>query len=127
MSKTTTTGKRVLKGDLWHDDNGEIPGSPAEWEPPMTAAEKHEAALSDPDCPPRPFDRPVHRIALAKFIRRKLRISREQFAERYRIPLATLTDWEHHRSEPDAAMLAYLRVIEREPEAVDRALVEAAE
>lgn len=43
-------------------------------------------------------------------------------AERYRIPLGTLRDWKQGRREPDAAALAYQRVIEREPKAVDRAL-----
>ncbi len=42
---------------------------------------------------------------------------------RHRIPVGTLRDWEQARREPDAAAaLAYLRVIEREPEAVARDL-----
>jgi putative transcriptional regulator len=122
MSKIATAGRRTLKGDAWYDDNGEIPGTPAEWAPPMTEAERQVAALSDPDCQPTPAGRPARRIARAKFIRHKLGMSREQFAERFRIPLATLTDWEHYRSEPDAPTLAYLQVIERETEAVKRAL-----
>jgi hypothetical protein len=43
-------------------------------------------------------------------------------AARFRIPLGTVRDWEQGRREPDAAALAYLRVTEREPEAVERAL-----
>lgn len=48
--------------------------------------------------------------------------TQEGFAARYRIPVGTLRDWEQGRREPDAAALAYLRVVEREPEAVARAL-----
>ena len=129
MSKTSTTGKRYLRNDVWHDDSGQIPGSPADWDPPMTDAERHEAALSDPDCPPLTEEQlsGFRRVSRAKFIRRKLGLSQEEFSKRFRIPLATLRDWEHHRSEPDEAARAYLQVIEREHEAVERALVPAAE
>ena len=126
MSKIVTKGKRVLKGDSWHDDRGELPGTPADWDPPMSEAEKHEAALSDPDCQPTPLSRPARRLARAKFIRHKLGMSQDEFARRFHIPSNLLRDWEHHRAEPDAAMLAYLLVIEREPAAVERALSTAA-
>jgi putative transcriptional regulator len=49
-------------------------------------------------------------------------LTQEVFAARRRIPLGTPRDREQGRREPDAAALAYLRVIEREPEAVERAL-----
>ena len=52
MNKTVTVGKRFLENDVWHDDRGEIRGSPAGWDPPMTEVEAHEAALSDPDGQP---------------------------------------------------------------------------
>jgi putative transcriptional regulator len=124
MKSYRTTGKRHLKGDVWHDDNGPIPDTPIEWDPPMTDEEITVAALSDPDNPPMSDEQlsRMRRVSRAKFIRHKLGMSREDFANRFRIPLATLHDWEHHRSQPDAAMLAYLAVIEREPEAVERAL-----
>ena len=41
---------------------------------------------------------------------------------RYHIPLGTLRDWEQGRSEPDQPAKAYLTVIARDPEGVDRAL-----
>lgn len=62
------------------------------------------------------------RAARVRHARRRSGLTQEAFAERYRIPLGTLRDWEQGRREPDAAALAYLRVIEREPEAVERAL-----
>lgn len=124
MKRYHTTGKRILKGDVWHDDNGPIPDTPLEWEPPMTDEEITVAVLSDPDNPPMTTEQcaRMHRVSRAKFIRRKLAMTRDQFADRFRIPVATLHDWEHHRCEPDAVMLAYLRVIERETDAVKRAL-----
>ena len=82
------------------------------------------AALADPDNPPltdAQMDE-MRRVSPAKRIRRRLGLSQEVFAERFRIPLGTVDDWEEHRVQPDAAALAYLAVIEREPEAVLRAL-----
>lgn len=124
MSKHRTTGKRVLKGDAWHDDNGEIPVTPDGWDPPMTDAEIHEAALTDPDNPPLTEEQlsRMRRVSRAKFIRRQLGLSQDEFARRFRIPIGTLRDWEQHRTEPDQAARAYLAVIEREPDAVARAL-----
>lgn len=124
MSKTITLGKRVLRGDLWHDDRGEIPGSPADWDPPMTEDERNIAALSDTDNPPLTPDQLARfrRVPLAKFVRRKLGMTLEQFAEQFRIPAEIMRAWEAHVSKPDQAMQAYLQVIERDPDAVRRAL-----
>lgn len=58
-----------------------------------------------------------------KALRRKLRLSQVAFAERYGFNVARIRDWEQGRSAPDGAVRAYLLVIMREPEAVDRALV----
>ena len=57
-----------------------------------------------------------------KALRRKLRLSQEAFALRYGFSPARVRDWEQGRSKPDNAVRAYLLVIEREPEAVERAL-----
>jgi putative transcriptional regulator len=127
MKKISTTGTRRLVGDVWHDENGLIPGTPADWDPPMTADEIHLAALSDPDAQPLSsgdLDR-LHPVSLAKFVRRKLGLSQPDFANRYHIPLETLRGWEQGLVEPDAAALALLRVIEKEPERTARALESA--
>ena len=55
-------------------------------------------------------------------IRRALDLTQEEFAARYHIPLGTLRDWEQGRAEPDQATRAYLTVIARDPEGVQRAL-----
>lgn len=124
MNKIATIGKRYLKDDIWHDDSGAIPGTPADWQVPMTDAEITEAALSDPDCQPLSAERlaRMRPIAFAQHVRRKLGLSQTAFAERYRIPIGTLRDWEQHRSEPDAAAVAYLTVIAAHPEMTAAAL-----
>jgi putative transcriptional regulator len=90
----------------------------------MTEAEKHAAALSDPDNRPLTEEdmRRMKRTPRAKIIRRALGLSQEDFAARYRIPIGTLRDWEQGRVEPDQAARAYLTVIARDPEAVRKAL-----
>ena len=57
-----------------------------------------------------------------KAIRRSLRMSQENFARTYKIPVATLRAWEQGRRHPDATVAAYLRVIERYPKEVRQAL-----
>jgi putative transcriptional regulator len=48
-------------------------------------------------------------------IRRRLRMSQMEFARTYRIPLATIKNWEQGRRQPDAPAAAYLQVIARRP------------
>jgi putative transcriptional regulator len=90
----------------------------------MTEAERHEAALNDPDAQPlTPEDfRRMHRTPRVKIIGRALGLSQEDFAARFHIPLGTLRDWEQGRKEPDDAARAFLVVIAREPVTVQRAL-----
>lgn len=94
----------------------------------MTAAERHAAALADPDAQPL-TDADMARMKRTprvSIIRRALRLTQEEFSQRFRIPLGTLRDWEQGRKEPDAAARAYLVVIARNPEAVREALDPAA-
>jgi putative transcriptional regulator len=58
-------------------------------------------------------------------MRLKLGMTQERFAIRYGLTLARVRDWEQGRSSPDGAIRAYLKVIEKEPEAVERALTAA--
>jgi putative transcriptional regulator len=90
----------------------------------MTEAERHAAALSDPDAQPLTPDnvRRMKRTPQVKVIRRALGLSQEEFAARFHIPLGTLRDWEQSRKKPDAAARAYLTVIARNPQAVSDAL-----
>lgn len=90
----------------------------------MTDEKAHAAALNDPDA--RPFTEAdfarLRRVPRVKTLRRALALTQEEFAVRYQIPLGTLRDWEQYRSEPDQPAKAYLTVIARDPEGVDRAL-----
>jgi putative transcriptional regulator len=92
----------------------------------MTDEEITAAAESDPDNPPL-TDEELERVRLARrvqAVRARTGLSQRQFAEMYRINVARLRDLEQGRTQPDSAMLAYLTVIEREPEVVKRALRE---
>jgi putative transcriptional regulator len=55
-------------------------------------------------------------------VRKKLGLSRRQFAERYHLDVRTVQDWEQGRRTPDQAARVLLTLIEREPDAVARAL-----
>jgi putative transcriptional regulator len=55
-------------------------------------------------------------------IRKALGLKQAEFAAAYGFGLARLRDWEQGRSRPDSAARAYLLVIARDHEAVDRAL-----
>lgn len=88
----------------------------------IAAVEK--AARADRDAQPltaSDFAR-MKRTPPAKIIRRALELTQEEFALRYHIPIGTLRDWEQGRSEPDQPTRAYLTLIARDPEHVDRTL-----
>ena len=90
----------------------------------MSEAERHAAALADPDARPlTPQDLGrLRRTSQVRVIRRALRLSQEAFAARFHIPLGTLRDREQGRKDPDDAARAYLTVIGRNPTAVSEAL-----
>jgi putative transcriptional regulator len=90
----------------------------------MTPAAIERAALADPDAQPltRADTKRMKRTPQVKIIRRALRMTQEEFAARYRIPLGTLRDWEQGRTIPDQPARAYLTVIARSPHEVQQAL-----
>jgi putative transcriptional regulator len=92
----------------------------------MTEEERHAAAMADPDARPiTEEDLATGRVRVVprvRTLRRALRLSQQDFAARYHIPVGTLRDWEQGRKEPDAAAKAYLHVIASEPEIVRKAL-----
>jgi putative transcriptional regulator len=55
-------------------------------------------------------------------IRTRMGLSREAFAKRFGLDPVELRDWEAMGGVPDEAIRTYLRVIDREPEAVARAV-----
>ena len=103
MSKTTTSSKTLR---------------------PMTPEAVEAAARADRDAQPLTLDdlKRMKRTPQAKIIRRALALTQEEFSVRYHIPLGTLRDWEQGRAEPDQPTRAYLKVIARDPERVERVL-----
>lgn len=61
----------------------------------------------------------VHRLEQhvvdVKALRAKLKMSQAEFAGRYGLDLATLRNWEQHRTTPDSSAATLLRLIERDP------------
>jgi putative transcriptional regulator len=54
--------------------------------------------------------------------RQKLGMSQDRFARTFRVSVATVRNWEQGRRRPEGPARALLRVIERAPKAVERAL-----
>jgi putative transcriptional regulator len=54
-------------------------------------------------------------------LRERLGLTQEQFALRFAIDLDALQNWEQGRREPEPTVVAYLRVIERDPAAAAKA------
>lgn len=95
----------------------------------MDDAAIEAAAQNDPDAQPLTVEqlartRPVSRV---KTLRRTLRMTQEEFADRFHLSLATLRDWEQGRSQPDQAANTYLEVIARNPGMIMQALGTEAE
>ena len=57
-------------------------------------------------------------------MRKRLRLSRQKFADRFGLDVRALQEWEQGRRVPDRAARVLLTVIDRDPEAVVRALGE---
>ena len=55
-------------------------------------------------------------------LRKRLRLSRRKFADRFGLDARALQDWEQGRRMPDRAARVLLTVIDHDPEAVVRAL-----
>jgi putative transcriptional regulator len=67
----------------------------------------------------------MRRVSLARHVRLDLGLSQSEFADAFCIPVGTLRDWEQHRTKPDQASTAYLRVIVAAPDVVRKALAKA--
>ena len=57
-----------------------------------------------------------------RHVRRKLGMSQGDFAARFGISPATLRNWEQGRRQPEGPARVLLAIIDREPQAVQRAL-----
>jgi putative transcriptional regulator len=91
----------------------------------MTDKDIARQVEANPDAAPLLSDEQMDRAEFGnrvRQIRQRFGLSQPAFAERFRFPVASLREWEQGRRMPDAATRAYLLVIEKEPEAVIRAL-----
>jgi putative transcriptional regulator len=69
----------------------------------------------------------VHKVRVpdqvdVRAIRERLQLSQAEFAFRFGFSLGCVKNWEQGRRFPDGSARVFLRVIEREPEAVEKAL-----
>jgi putative transcriptional regulator len=64
----------------------------------------------------------VPEISDVRAIRLRLKLTQAEFATRFGFDLKAVQNWEQRRRRPERPARAFLRVIEREPEAVLRAL-----
>jgi putative transcriptional regulator len=55
-------------------------------------------------------------------LRQRLKLSQDAFARTFGVSRRTIQDWEQGRRQPEGAARVLLKVIEREPDAVKRAL-----
>lgn len=92
----------------------------------MTEAERHAAALADPDAQPMTEEQlaKMRRIPNVAAIRAKLGLSIETFAARFGLSPVLVREWEERRRHLDPAAKMLLRVIEREPDTVARVAAE---
>src|SRR5438105_15795314 len=90
----------------------------------MSDAERHRAALADPDAPPATEAQltRARRVPSVRALRAKLKLTQEEFAARFHLPLGTVRDWEQGAHRPDKAAQVLLTVIAQDPDAVARAL-----
>ena len=61
-----------------------------------------------------------------KAIRAKTKLSQAKFAEKLRVPVATVRDWEQHRRSPDAPARTLLGIVDADPKAAMKLIERAA-
>ena len=90
----------------------------------MSEEERPRAAASDPDSPPATEAQlaRARRVPSVRALRERLKLTQEEFAARFHLPLGTVRDWEQGAHRPDKAAKVLLKVIASDPEAVARAL-----
>lgn len=60
-------------------------------------------------------------------LRKRMKLSRQKFADRFGLDARAIQDWEQGRRVPDRAARVLLTVIDHDPEAVIRALTQPAD
>jgi len=88
-------------------------------------AAKEARAIARGEADPKTYRVHVPADIDVKRIRRRLKLTQDEFARRFGIPPGTLRDWEQGRRRPEGPARAFLLVIQYEPVAVERALSRA--
>jgi putative transcriptional regulator len=88
-------------------------------------AAKSAQAIAKGEADPKTYRVHVPAHLDVRAIRTKLKMSQNAFAARFGILPSTLRDWEQNRRHPDGAARVLLMVIDKEPDAVTRALAPA--
>ncbi len=83
------------------------------------AAWKREEGVDDSKLGPIRAVPPMTDVAK---LRERLRLSQEEFATRYMLPLRTIQEWEQERRAPSEPARVLLYAISRDPKAIARAL-----
>lgn len=86
----------------------------------LTDEEITAAALSDPDNPPLTEEELQHieDVWFLRDVRKATGLSQAKFAEAYHINLGRLRDLEQGRTRADSALMAYYKIIARQPQMV---------
>jgi putative transcriptional regulator len=121
-------GRAVVKEQLIRYRPGRDlkPESRTDWDrlTRMSDEEIERAALDDPDAQPLSDEKLARdfRPKALTALRNRLGLTQAEFARQFMLNLRTLQDWEQGRREPEDIARTYLRVIERNPDAVRAAL-----
>jgi putative transcriptional regulator len=111
------------------DGTLELLESDTDWErfDALTEEEVTAAALSDPDNPPLTDEElaEMRPVPIPPKIREELGMTPLEFAEAFDLPLDAVLTWEAYGTVIDLTAIAYLRVIEQDPEAVRAALTKS--
>ena len=105
------------------------PGREHEFPIPVALTEEEitAAALSDPDNPPLTDEElaQMRPVPIPPRIREELGMTPLDFAEAFDLPLDAVLTWEAYGTVVDLTAIAYLRVIEQDPEMVKAALAKS--
>ena len=88
---------------------------------------KETVAISRGELPKTDYRVHIPERVDVKAIRNRLGLSQASFAADFGLSLHTLRNWEQGKRQPEPAARAYLKVIEKAPETVKRALVSSFE
>jgi putative transcriptional regulator len=88
----------------------------------IIASMKEAVAISKGEFPEDSYKAHIPAKVDVKSIRERMGLSQAAFANRFGLSIFALRNWEQGKRRPDPAVRAYLKVIEKVPQAVTEAL-----